>query len=265
MKKLVVGLLSTAALALGLAGIWTFGTVGVARGDIGLTNDFNANAQGWQVYDYNGGSGGDNVFYPVTWESSGGVGDSGYVWGDDSRWRIDTPESPNSILSFIIYRSWVGGGALDLRDKTLSVYLRGDHLDLKGASIYFWALSNQWPGGGNRWHYTAKPLDISEGTWGQKLSFVLSNDESLWHRSWSWDPSRPVSLDSVLSKCDSYGFAFVGFSDEVTGKFSMDDLKIGVPVPEPGTMGMLATGSLILFAAALFAAAWWRFRSRCLV
>ena len=59
---------------------------------------------------------------------AGGVRDSGYIWADDSRWRIDTPENPHSILAFIIYRGWVGGKALDLRGAKLSVYQRGDKL-----------------------------------------------------------------------------------------------------------------------------------------
>ena len=35
---------------------------------------------------------------------------------------------------------------LDLRGAEVSVYLRGDDLDLKGAKCYFWALA-----GGTRW------------------------------------------------------------------------------------------------------------------
>jgi hypothetical protein len=52
-------------------------------------NDFNKGREGWQVYDYNGGKpGGGNVFFPATWERTGGVGNSGYIWADDSRWRF---------------------------------------------------------------------------------------------------------------------------------------------------------------------------------
>ena len=221
-----------------------------------VSNTFNANREGWQVYDYNGGAGGNNVFYPAHWANSGGVGNSGYIWGDDSQWRIDTPENPNSILSFIIYQKWVGGSAIDIRDMTLSVYLRGDNLDLKGASIYFWALSNHGPG--TRWHYIAKPLSILQGSWGQRQTFQLINDESLWHRSWSWDPSHPTSLDGVLRNCDSYGFSFVGFSSEVTGRFLMDEFLITTTVPEPGAVDILATVGL-----ARLAAVWRRMCSQC--
>lgn len=195
-----------------------------AQGPRRLVNDFNKDREGWQIYDYNGGKkGGGNVFFPATWEKSGGVGDSGYIWGDDSRWRIDTPENPHSILAFIIYRSWVGGKELDLRGAKLSVHLRGDKLDLKGAKCLFWAVNNA---NGTRWHYKSQPLAISEGKWGPKQTIVLKNEEKLWHRSWWRYPARPGSLDAVLGKCDSYGFSFVGFSEEVTGKFSMDELEI---------------------------------------
>jgi hypothetical protein len=238
-------------LAFSLAASAIFGTIGVARALVVVNNDFNASGEGWQIYDYNGQplgtEGGDNVFYPVTWESTGGVGNSGYVWGDDSRWRIDTPESPDSILSLIIYRSWVGGQSVDLRNKTVSVYLRGDQLDLKGANCYFWVYTP-----GTRWHYTARPLTISEGVWGTKETFVLQNDESLWHNSWC---AGSNSLDTVLGNATSYGFAFVGFPNgvEVTGKFAMDQFTI--VSPEPTTARMLVTGGLTLLAAV-----WWRSR-----
>jgi hypothetical protein len=189
-----------------------------------LLTDFSKDRAGWQIYDYNGGkAGGGNVFFPATWEKSGGVGDSGYIWGDDSRWRIDTPEDPHSILAFIIYRSWVGGQALDLRGAKVSVHLRGDKLDLRGGKCLFWALNNA---NGTRWHMKGAPLAISEGKWGAKQTIVLKNDEKLWHNSWSRHPDKPASLDEVLGTCDSYGFSFVGFSGEATGKFSMDELEI---------------------------------------
>jgi hypothetical protein len=233
---------SKAALFVGLASsVLSFGMYDAAWGT--LVDTFNAGGQGWQIYDYNGQpfgtEGGVNVFYPVTWESSGGVGDSGYVWADDSRWRIDTPETPDSILSFIIYQSWVGQPAVDLRNKTVSVYLRGDNLDLKGASVYFWAY-----GQSSRWHLTSRPLSVSQGAWGTKETFVLTDNESLWHNSW-----HSASLDSVLASCDSFGFSFVGFpySQEVTGKFSMDELTIGATQsPEPASMTMVAIGGAAL-------------------
>ena len=184
-----------------------------------VIDNFNSDGEGWRIYDYNGGQG---AFYYATWESSGGLGDSGYIWGDDSRWSIDTPETPDSILSFIIYRSWVGGGALDLRNAMLSVHLRGFNLDLKGANVLFWVFNSGTPG--TRWHYTAQPLEVSEGAWGQQQSIVLKNDENLWHRSWY--RTSPASLDDILSAVDSYGFSFVGFSQEVTGTFAMDKLEI---------------------------------------
>jgi hypothetical protein len=189
-----------------------------------VLNSFNSDREGWQAYDYNGGiAGGGNVFLPLHWEKSGGVGKTGYVWADDSQWRIDTPELPNSILAFIIYRNWVNGQPLDLREAEVSVYLRGDHLDLKGAQCYFWALDQEI---GTRWHYVSQPLRVQHDRWGKPLRFRLQNREALWHRSWARTPSNPASLEEVLRTCDSYGFSFLNFSGEVTGKLSMDELAI---------------------------------------
>lgn len=188
-----------------------------------LINDFNAHTEGWCIYDYEADAAGkqDNRFPPVTWERSGGIEDSGYVWADDSRWTIDTPERPHSILAFIIYRRWIGGGSLDLRDADISVYLRGVDLDLKGAECYFWVNKP-----GTRWHLTKSPLYVSTDGWAsQPNTFELTNDESLWHRSWQ---PKKASLDEVLANCISYGFSFVGFTEKVTGRFCMDELRIAM-------------------------------------
>lgn len=184
-----------------------------------ITNNFESGDDGWRIYDYNGGSGNQDRFYPVTWEKSGGVKNGGYVWGDDSRWRIDTPENPNSILALIHYRSWVKAPPImDLRDAEVSVYLRGDKLDLKGAKCFFWV--NR---GGCRWHLTSQPLTITDGDWGEKLTFTLKTDDKLWHRSYA---PVPATVKDALQTCNSYGFSFVGYSEEVTGKFAMDDFVI---------------------------------------
>jgi len=201
-----------------------------------IANTFDRGRESWQIYDYNGGSGSQNVFYLPTWEKTGGVGNSGYIWGDDSRWRIDTPENPHSILAFILYYHWITldakepgrttprptvylkEGELDLREAEVSVRLRGDGLDLKGAKCYFWAMGET-----GRWHYTSRPLKISQGTWGPEERFVLRNDESQWHFSW---PPGGGNLNEALRTSHSCGFSFVGFSAEVTGKFSMDDFRL---------------------------------------
>ena len=203
---------------------------GQAGAELILYNSFDGLGKGeaWHSYDYNGGvDSGRGIFFPVSWEASGGAFDSGYIWTDDSRWRIDTPEQPNSILALIFYRKWVGGPKLDLRDGRISVNLRGDDLDLKGANCYFWAQI-----GNNRWHFTAHPIPIPEGAWEKLHSFVLENDESKWTRTWGW--TGPASLDRVLRECAGYGFSFIGFpeGEEVTGKLSMDVFRIEARVAD---------------------------------
>ena len=108
------------------------------------------------------------------------INNSGYVWADDSQWRIDTPQDPHSILPLILNHRWVEldlddcgrsetprptgfrkEEALDLREVRVSAHLRGADLDLKGAKCYFWVHS-----GGTRWHYTGRPLKIHQGKWG---------------------------------------------------------------------------------------------------
>lgn len=195
-----------------------------AAAGLALVSNFDRDNESWRAYDYNGGiAGGGNVWFPLHWESRGGVGNSGYAWADDSMWRIDTPEQPHSILSLIFYRAWIKAGPVDLRDAEITVHLRGDGLDLKGSKCYFWVLNNR---NGTRWHFNSAPIAITAGRWGTAEKLILKNDEKLWHRSWSRNPATPASLDQVLREAESYGFSFLGFHGEVTGKLSIDQFTI---------------------------------------
>jgi hypothetical protein len=189
-----------------------------------IRNSFDKGPENWCSYDYHWSivAKGKNIFILTTWEPSGGVNDSGYVWCDETRWSADTPESPVSLLPFLTYTHWFGQGPLDLREAQVSVYLRGDELQTLGAKCYFWVV-----GPGGRWHLNSHPLTITEGEWAKEPNvFTLRNDEALWHRSWSSDPANPPSLESVLSNASSYGFSLVGFGQEPRGKFSMDEFEI---------------------------------------
>lgn len=228
-------------------------TASETRCDVSLAvYDFDVNAQAWASYEYTPGV---NTYHPANWERSGGVGNSGYIWTDDTMWNIDTPENPHQIFPMLIYRYWPGGGegTLDLRGAKVSVYLRGDNLDLKGGHCYFWAFNGV---NGTRWEYTGVPLTISNGSWAQKTTILLNTDDpSLWTRTWSRNPDTAGSIDDILAAANSYGFAFVGMSSEVTGRLSMDSLVI--TVPEPGAMAMLISSGL-----ALLATTWRRNHSR---
>ena len=73
-------------------------------------------------------------------------------------------------------------------------------------------------------------LIIPEGHWGTTpLSFRLNADEKSWHSSWSFHPKNPAPFDLLLGKVESYGFSFVGFSSEVTGRLCMDEFQIRQP------------------------------------
>ena len=191
-----------------------------------VRNNFARGPEGWCSYDYHASivAGGRNIFILATWEKEGGIGNAGYVWADHTRWSADTPEKPLSILPLLFYRSWVNADPIDLRDAEVSVYLRGDNLRLDGAQCFFWI-----HGAGGRWHYTSHPLALSDTSWSSEpLRFRLQNDEPLWHHSWPRDPeSRP--LESILGRVHSYGFSFVGFSSEVSGRLCLGGFEIKLP------------------------------------
>ena len=191
-----------------------------------MKSSFDVGQEGWCSYDYHGCIRADRRLMVLTiWEPTGGSDGGGYIWTDEHGWSADTPESPVSVLSFMLYRNWVGASPLDLREARVSVHLRGDDLQLFGAECYFWVVGS---GDRGRWHYNSAPLNISHGSWAGEPNnvFTLHNDESLWHRSWSKDPENPPSLDDLLGECHSYGFSFVEFGQVPKGRFAMDELEI---------------------------------------
>ena len=189
-----------------------------------ISNSFERGPEGWCSYDYHASvvAGGQNIFILTTWRPDRGVGNGGYVWADQSRWSADTPEKPLSILPLIHYRSWVNEDPVDLRDAELAVYLRGDDLVLDGAECYFWIHQ-----AGTRWHCNAHPIEISDGGWAdQPQRLTLVDDPAQWYMSWTGTPNKPADLNQVMGAAASYGFSFVGFSNEVTGKLSLGGFEI---------------------------------------
>ena len=189
-----------------------------------IKNSFDKGPEGWHSYDYHQSmvNGRPGVFPLTTWVREGGVNNAGYVWTTHVRWSTDVPERPISILPLLTYRGWVGEEPVDLREAEVSVYLRGDDLQLYGAQCLFWVLM-----GRTRWRLVSHPIPISEGCWApEPARFVLKNDESRWHRSWA---SVEASLDAVLASVESYGFSFVHFAQEVHGRLSMAEFQIKLP------------------------------------
>jgi hypothetical protein len=179
-----------------------------------------------------------NVFYPFSHKKISANNNENYIWVDDSRWTIDYPEQPNSILVGLIYFRWMFpkewknntglGDFFDLRDVEISVSLRGKNLDLGGAVVTVWILCN-----GKRYHFQDKFLDINNYFWTEnKIKF--NNNQDSWHMSWSRDrKSLYKNLEHMenqyicLDKVESIGFAFRGFeSKKVKGIFQMKEFSI---------------------------------------
>ena len=139
---------------------------------------FDVGQEGWYSYDYHGCiRAGRNIYYLAEWERSGGVNDSGYIWTDYHVWSADTPERPVSMLPLITYRHYIGLGPVDLRDTRVSVYLRGDDLDLDGANCYFWVVGSGREGrSSGRWHLTSNPLTIGDGAWTPRAQRLHADD-----------------------------------------------------------------------------------------
>jgi hypothetical protein len=178
-------------------------------------------AYSWQSYDYDGGRGdGQNVFYPATRTAAG-------LAVDDRGWRIDTPESPDSVLAMLTYTTWEGGYTddtssrpQDLRGRTVSFLVRGHALDLKGGRATFWVESD-WTYA--RFHHVDH-FDVTED-W-QAVSFAIADTPRLeeWHRS--WNPDGAADLTTHMTFATSVGVGFVGFGAEPTGTLEVANLTI---------------------------------------
>lgn len=179
--------------------------------------------QVWKSYEYF--AGGHN-YWKAIFAPDGGPDGRPCLWVDDSMWTIDTPEQPQSILFLLNYRRWDGLPPVDLRGAELRFRLRGDDLILHGARCHFWAVANMQTA--TRWRLTGIDIPISHGEWGAEVVLPITAEPSLWHRSFASarDQAGTANLTEALSLCVSYGFAFVGFSEKVTGRVGLADFRL---------------------------------------
>jgi len=176
----------------------------------------------WYSYAYYGI--GSHQYLACHYAESDGFNGNSYITADDSLWTIDTPEEPESILALIIPSMLeLKLPPLDLCNVPISFSLRGDNLKLYGAKCYFWIVT--FLPMSTRWHYVSQPLHIPEGQWSELQTLTLIPNNELWHRSFALDEPS-ASLKDTLGLCMSFGFSFVGFSEKVTGKFSLSDFTI---------------------------------------
>ena len=190
-----------------------------------LKSSFDVGQEGWCSYDYQSAvRAGRNIFILAEWQATGGVNNSGFIWSDHHVCSPDTPEDPISVFPFVIRRNWVNEGPIDLRNAEVSVYLRGDELQLFGSRCVFWIES-----GYTSWHLDSHPLEISHGEWDSKPNvFTLKDDESLWHHTWSRNPDNVRSLPDALAECRSYAIQLVDFKATPKGRLAMDELQINL-------------------------------------
>lgn len=176
----------------------------------------------WVSYDYNGGDPlGKNVFYAASYSTTGGVNNGGYIWTDASRWLIDTPETPHSVLALLTYPQWgtfPDNVAIDLNGTTVEFYLRGDDLDLKGGKADFW-LVDQY----GRWHRRDIVLTVGDGEW-SKNSIDIGFDTPGWENSWTQDVKSGLNFNAIRS----WGISFVAFPPgvEPSGVLALDEFTI---------------------------------------
>jgi hypothetical protein len=191
-----------------------------------IVHDFETWNERWATYQDTYGYG--NVFFPMSHQPRGGVDEGGFVWTDASRWLVDAPETPDSILLALNYWRWLfppewrartgQGENVSLSNARLEVSLRGEDLSLRGATINFWILCD-----GARWHLP-QPLAVENGRW-VSTQLPLPPDKAYWQLSWSRAGQPPAWC---LDRVESYGFAFRGFErgDPPAGRLDLDRFRL---------------------------------------
>lgn len=151
----------------------------------------------WTSYEYIGtATEGTDVKHPIVHTAT------------DAEWSIDWPENPDSILALLTYRTWSGHVPLDLTDASVTIRTSGE-LELHGGYMRFWVLA-----GANRWHLD-HPIPV-----GESVTLDLSADGP-WQQSWA---RISGTIEGTLAGVDSYGLAFVGFDEEVTGWLRLEQM-----------------------------------------
>jgi hypothetical protein len=185
--------------------------------------DFAEGHDYWSAYPYNAGMPHwGNVFYPATHFSDG------YIVTDASRWAIDTPEDPDSVLAMLTYPSWIDPAltTMNLGGSVVSFDLMGLDLNLRGGHAFFWVVAGSPQGIDARWYKKVDPLVIGDGVWGAR-NLVTVDVWPDWTKS--WDGGYGVTAP-YFDKVKSWGIGFVGFpeGDMPSGALALRDFKIAV-------------------------------------
>jgi hypothetical protein len=185
--------------------------------DVVVQDSFEEGDGQWVSYAFTDYIGGGNAYFPVTREPSGGA-QGAYIWNDSSRWSVDTPEKPHSVLTYTLYSNWLGCNLIR-GNLEVSFALRGKDLRLAGGQIYFWVTS-----GGSRFHYTARPLQLTGDDW---TRFDVKLQPSGFERSWSRSAEAARQYDPAAG-VDSFGISIRGFpaGKSPTGVLAMDELQV---------------------------------------
>lgn len=191
----------------------------------------------WATYQDAYGRG--NVFFPMSHSAIGGSDGNGFIWTDDSRWIIDPPEQPNSVLISLLYWRWLFSpeyagrhefaSVVDLSDTILEVDLRGHELGMRQSKLTFWILC-----GGARWHLASQSLVAGASNW-HRNRVELPADPAAWSLSWARGGEQ---VSFCIDKVESFGFALRGFGRDETpsGRLDIDRfvLRRAGAEPSPG-------------------------------
>lgn len=128
---------------------------------------------------------------------------------DDLMWDIDTPESPDSVLTALMYWNDQTGGAqqtVDISKAVFSFDLDLSQLDTFGGHVTFWFTTYQ-----GRFHFD-QPI----------LHGLNAFSVGASHQSWARD-NGSMTQAADLGAVESWGFALIGFNQEPLGTFAFDD------------------------------------------
>lgn len=206
-------------------------------------NDFASDNQQWCSYDYDGGEpGSGNWFYPASWRADGGPDGGPHIFTDDSRWRIDTPENPPSVLALMLHW-WNGPGPPAWGSPwsfqnwaycVVDLYVRVDTgFNAFGGYMYLWCLDNS-----GRWYRRkgsaaiVNRIPLNE-TW-TNVRIPVGPYNTNWEQS--FDSS--LGVNPTLRRPQAivqFGLGIIGFSQKPEGVLRLAKFKVDLDPRETMT------------------------------
>jgi len=209
-------------------------------------NDTIAEEHNWQYWGVPDGGGAEGN-QALQWMANGGESGS-------ARLTIDMQyltESVGAFWPYFLQSSAVGGTRaedqeLNFSGHEVSAIFNSHNIanPLNGGALYFF-VGQYEESGDSAWYYFQTPFTINptEGDWSPSAPITITGESAQWTLLGG---SESVPVSALLNNPQQYGFVVVGAGSQPTFNISMDNFSSALVVPEPGLLGLLALGAMLV-------------------